>query len=81
MVPTTASRLIRPRSRSWPASRPTTYAALRAYKITGNPNVGRANAIMGGQVAQYKDAELKAIAKYLSSLPSELSVKPNPKFR
>ncbi len=57
------------------------YAALRAYKITGNPNVGRANAIMGGQVAQYKDAELKAIAKYLSSLPSELSVKPNPKFR
>ena len=26
-------------------------------------------------------AELKAIAKYLSSLPSELSVKPNPKFR
>ncbi|RZS58385.1 c-type cytochrome [Sphaerotilus mobilis] len=57
------------------------YAALRSYKIEGNANVGRANAIMGGQVKQFKDTELKAIAKYLSSLPAELSVKPNAKFR
>ncbi|MGY0195595.1 c-type cytochrome [Leptothrix sp. BB-4] len=57
------------------------YAALRSYKTEGNANVGRANAVMGGQVKQFKDTELKAIAKYLSSLPTELSVKQNAKFR
>ncbi|MDP4301563.1 c-type cytochrome [Leptothrix discophora] len=57
------------------------YVALRAYKIEGNQNVGRANAIMGGQVKQFTDAELKAIAKYIASLPSELSIKQNAKFR
>ena len=48
------------------------FAALRAYGTGENANVGRANAIMGGQVKQFKREELKAIAQYLASLPSEL---------
>lgn len=46
--------------------------ALRSYATTGNPNLGRDNAIMGAQVKQFKPAELKAIADYLGSLPTEL---------
>jgi cytochrome c553 len=56
------------------------YAALKAYQIEGNPNVGRANAIMAAQVKQFKLAELKAIAGYLSKLPGDLKVVERPKF-
>jgi cytochrome c553 len=55
--------------------------ALRAYATTGNPNVGRGNAIMAGQVKQFKPAELKAIAAYLGSLPGELRTVPQAKFK
>jgi cytochrome c553 len=55
--------------------------ALRAYATTGNPNVGRGNAIMAGQVKQFKPAELKAIAAYLGSLPGELRTVPQSKFK
>ena len=55
--------------------------ALKAYQIEGNPNVGRSNAIMAGQVKQFSHAELKAIANYLASLPSELRTVPQSKFR
>ena len=56
-------------------------AALRAYATTGNPNVGRGNAIRAGQVAQFKREELKAMAAYIGSLPSELRTVPQSKFR
>ena len=56
-------------------------AALRAYATTDNPNLGRGNAIMGGQVKQFKREELKAIAAYLGTLPSELHTIPQPKFK
>jgi len=56
-------------------------AALRAYGTTGNPNVGRGNAIMAGQVKQFKHDELKAIAQYLGSLPGELRTVPQNKFK
>lgn len=55
--------------------------ALKAYKTEGNPNVGRGNAIMAGQVKQFSNAELKAIAAYIASLPSELRTVPQNKFR
>ena len=55
--------------------------ALRAYAITGNPQVGRGNAIMAGQVKQFKTEELKAMAAYIGSLPGELNTVPQPKFR
>jgi cytochrome c553 len=57
------------------------YVALRSYKVQGNPNVGRANAIMGAQVAQFSNAELKAMADYLATLPGDLRVVPQPRFR
>ncbi len=57
------------------------YVALKAYGTEGNPQVGRGNAIMGGQVKQFKREELKAIANYLASLPSDLQVVPQSKFR
>ena len=46
------------------ASTPTILVRRRcaAYKTEGNPNVGRGNAIMAGQVKQFSNAELKSIA-------------------
>ena len=55
--------------------------ALRAYATTGNPQVGRANAIMAGQVKQFKPAELRAMAAYIGSLPGELRTVPQSKFK
>ena len=57
------------------------FAALRAYGTEGNPHVGRANAIMAGQVKPFKRTELKAMADYLSTLPGDLRVVPNQKFK
>jgi cytochrome c553 len=57
------------------------YVALKSYKTDANPQVGRNNAIMGGQVKQFTLAELKAMAAYLSSLPSELRTVKQPYFR
>jgi len=48
------------------------HVALKAYKTDGNPNVGRANPIMGAQVKQFSNAELKVLANYIASLPGEL---------
>lgn len=57
------------------------YVALKAYQTEGNPRVGRGNAIMAGQVKQFKHAELKAIANYIGSLPGDLRTVPQSKFR
>ena len=57
------------------------YVALKSYQVEGNPMVGRSNAIMAGQVKQFKLAELKAISKYLASLPGELTSTPQPRLR
>ena len=55
--------------------------ALHAYTVQGNPQVGRGNAIMVGQASQFKRAEIKALAQYIGSLPSELHTVPQAKFR
>jgi cytochrome c553 len=57
------------------------YVALKAYQTDGNPQVGRANPIMAGQVKQLSHAELKAIANYISTLPSDLKTEPESRFR
>jgi cytochrome c553 len=57
------------------------YAALKAYRTTDNPRVGRTNATMNGMAAMLDDAEMKAAAEYLSTLPSELKVVPESRFR
>lgn len=56
-------------------------AALKAYKTEGNAVIGRSNAIMAGQVQQFSTAELKSIANYIASLPSELRTVPQSKLR
>jgi cytochrome c553 len=55
--------------------------ALRAYGIEGNPRVGRANAVMSGQVKQFSRKELKLMAEYIASLPGDLQVVPESRFR
>jgi cytochrome c553 len=57
------------------------YLSLKAYGTEGNAQVGRANAIMGGQVKQFKNTELKAIADYLASLPGDVRTVPESRFR
>ena len=36
---------------------------------------------MAGQVKQFSNAELKAMAKYIASLPTEMATVPQGKFR
>ena len=55
--------------------------ALKAYKTEGNPQVGRANAVVGGVVKQFSNAELKELAAYVGGLPGELKTVPQGKFR
>ena len=55
--------------------------ALKAYKTEGNAKVGRANGVMGGIAKQYSNAEMKELAKYVSSLPGDLKTVPQSKFR
>lgn len=55
--------------------------ALKAYKTTNNQNVGRANAIMAGMAQPFTPAQLKQIANYLASLPSDLHTVPQSRFR
>ena len=57
------------------------YAALKAYQTERNPHVGRSNAIMMGMAKPYTLAEIKAMAKYLSSLPGELKTVELREFR
>lgn len=57
------------------------YASLRAYGTEGNGKLGRANAIMGGQVKQYKRSELKAMADYLATLPGDVRTVPQSRFK
>ena len=55
--------------------------ALKAYKTENNNNVGRSNGVMAGQVKQFSNAELKAIASYIATLPTELATVPQGKLR
>ena len=55
--------------------------ALHAYSVQGNPQVGRGNAVMAGQVKQFKREELKAMAKYIASLRGDLRTVPQALLR
>jgi cytochrome c553 len=55
--------------------------ALKSYKTEKNANVGRANGVMAGQVKQFSNAELKAMAAYIASLPTEMATVPQNKLR
>jgi cytochrome c553 len=57
------------------------FTALKSYKVEGNPQVGRGNAIMAAQVKQFSNKELKALAQYLGSLPAGVHTIAQSKFR
>lgn len=57
------------------------YQALKAYQIDKNPQVGRNNAIMAGMAKPFTHAELKQVAAYLATLPTELKTVPQSRFR
>lgn len=57
------------------------YVALKAYQTTDNPNIGRGNPIMGAQAKLFTLPELKVLANYISTLPSDLKTVPQPKFK
>lgn len=57
------------------------FAALKSYKVEGNRNIGRGNAIMAAQVKQFSNKELKAIAQFLGSLPPDVHTVAQSKFR
>ena len=61
------------------------FVALKSYKNdnAGNANakVGRAHPIMGAMAKQYTNAELKNMSNYLASLPGEVKVVPESRFR
>ena len=57
------------------------YVALKAYQTHDNPQIGRANPIMGGMAAPFSHVQLKQIAQYIGSLDSELRVVPVARFK
>ena len=57
------------------------YVALKAYKTDNNAKVGRAHPIMSAMAKQYTNAELKVLAKYLSTVDGDLKVVPESRFR
>jgi cytochrome c553 len=57
------------------------FVALKAYKVEGNPKVGRDNAIMAGVAKNFTNAELKELANYIGSLPGDLKTEPLQRFK
>jgi cytochrome c553 len=57
------------------------YVSLKAYQTDHNTLVGRNNQIMMGMARPYTHPELKAMANYLSQLPSELKTVSQARFR
>lgn len=55
--------------------------ALKEYKTEKNPKVGRSNPIMAGMAKPFTNAELKVLADYIGSLPTELKTVPQSRFR
>ncbi|MBN9369699.1 cytochrome c4 [Hydrogenophaga sp. YM1] len=57
------------------------FVALKSYTVEGNKLIGRSNGIMAGIAKQYTPAEMRAIAKYLSTVQGELQTVPQSRFR
>ena len=56
------------------------YASLKAYRDDTHRTWGRGNPVMAGQAKQFSDQELKALSKYLSTVPGDLATVPEPHF-
>ncbi len=57
------------------------YVALKSYQTQGNPHIGRNNGSMMGMVKSYTPSELRLLANYIASLPGDLRVVPQSRFR
>ena len=57
------------------------FVALKSYKADKAALVGRNNGVMAGIAGQFSNAELKELASYVASLPSDLKTIPQSKFR
>lgn len=57
------------------------FVSMRAYRIEGNPRVGRNNPVMQAIVRQFTDAELRLMAEYIATMPGNLHTVPAPRFR
>lgn len=57
------------------------FVALKSYKAEGHATWGRGNAIMGGIVKQFSNAELKEMANYVHALPGDVKTVPQKRFR
>ena len=57
------------------------FVALKSYKTDKGAYVGRSNGVMAGIAKQFTNAELKALAGYVSSLEGDLQVVPQSRFR
>jgi cytochrome c553 len=56
--------------------------ALKQYKAgTSNPHFGRGNPIMGAMAKQFSDADLKAVANYIGSLPGDVKTVTESRFK
>ena len=57
------------------------FVALKAYQTQNNPQVGRSNPVMSGMAGGFTHAQLKDLAQYIGSLPGELQVVPQSRFK
>jgi cytochrome c553 len=57
------------------------YVALKAYQTQNNPQIGRSNPVMSGMAGGFTHEQLKELAKYIGSLPGELQVVPQSRFK
>jgi cytochrome c553 len=57
------------------------FVALKSYKADKASLMARSNGVMAGIAGQFSNAELKELASYVASLPSDLRTVPQAKFR
>ena len=57
------------------------YVALKAYSDNSHGTWGRGNPVMAAQVKQFSNPELKAMARYIASLPGEIKTIGESRFR
>jgi len=57
------------------------FFALKSYKYSDKPLMGRGNPVMGGVAKQFSDADLRVLADYVGSLPGVLQTYQPPRFK
>lgn len=55
--------------------------ALKSYQLGKSDKIGRTNPIMASQVQMFTNEELKLLARHMESLPGDLKVVTQPRFK